>query len=175
MKEEEKSCQGITTRLPQVKMLNDQNNHYFKQNKLLVVEANDDRWLLIQQAVHQCLSNVLVVRFVAIDQALVVLSEWQDQEWELPQLILFDLNLPDKVSGWQLLEQLKRMSSPVYHTPVVVFSSSTTRSDVVKSYQLGAAAYINEPLDLPSWVDCFDKLRTYWWETVALPPLVYVF
>lgn len=156
-------------------MLNDQNNYYFKQNKLLVVETNDNRWLLIQQAIHQCWSNMLVIRFVSVDQVVIALRDWQHQEWELPQLILFNLHLPDKLNGWQLLEQLKGMASPVGHIPVVVFSGLTSRSDVVKSYQLGAAVCINEPSDLLSWIDCFDKLRAYWWETVALPSLRYVF
>lgn len=156
-------------------MLNDQNNHYFKQSKLLVVEASDDHWLLIQQAIHQCLSDMLVTRFTSMDQLTAALDEWQHQEWELPQLILLNLHLPDKLRGWQLLEHLKSMSSPICCIPIVIFSSSVHRVDVIESYQLGAAAYIIEPPDLLGWVDCLVKLRAYWWETVALPPLQYVF
>lgn len=155
-------------------ILNDQNNYYFKQSKLLVVEANDDQWLLIQQATHQCLSDALVTRFASINQTVIALNEWQHQEWELPQLILLNLHLPDKLRGWQLLEQLKSMSSPICRIPIVIFSSSVYRTDVIKSYQLGAAAYIIEPPDSLSWIDCLLKLRMYWLETVALPPLQYV-
>ncbi|QHV93823.1 response regulator [Spirosoma endbachense] len=141
----------------------------FNQAKLLIVEDNDDHWLLIQSAIRQCLIEVTVVRVSTPQQALDRLDQWQYQEWEQPKLILLDLYLPRNSDGWQLLEQIKQMPAPLSHVPIVIFSSSEDNDDILKAYQLGASSYLIKPMNAEEWLFFFRKLRSYWWETATLP------
>ncbi|MVM38095.1 response regulator [Spirosoma sp. HMF3257] len=147
----------------------------FKLAKVLIVEDNDDHWILIKQAMQQCLSEVTPVRVATPEQALTLLNEWHYQEWEIPKLILLDLYLPTIQAGWELLEQIKKMPSPLNQIRIVMLSSSEVPSDILKAYQLGVSSYLVKPASFADWVTYFQELRAYWWETVSLPPTQYSF
>ncbi|GAB3694849.1 response regulator [Spirosoma flavus] len=148
-------------------------NANFKSPKLLVVEDNDDQWLIIQQALRQYFNEVKALRAATIKEAITLLNEWEQQEWEIPKLILLDLYLPKNADGWHLLKQIKAMPEPISWTPIVMLTSSTNAADIEEAYQLGISAYMVKPTDFNDWLACFRELRTYWWETVTLPPVHY--
>ncbi|GAB4000867.1 response regulator [Spirosoma daeguense] len=145
----------------------------YQQANMLFVEEEDDQWRLIQEAISKCLLEVETRRVTSVDQAVSLLQSWQHQEWELPKLIVVDLHLPTLTDGWQLLRAVKSMSDSVRRIPIVVFSSSTLQTDIGEAYQLGAASYLIKPTELTGWLTFIDNLRTYWWETVTLPPVHY--
>lgn len=150
-------------------------NTNFKNAKLLIVEDNDDQWLIIQQAIRQCISEVMVQRVATIEQALTLLESWRYQEWETPKLILLDLYLPSNTDGQQLLKQIRAMSMPISRIPIVMLTSSTDHTDIEEAYLLGISAYLVKPTEFTDWLTCFRELRTYWLETVTLPPTQYKF
>ncbi|GAB4016730.1 response regulator [Spirosoma sp. KCTC 42546] len=147
----------------------------FRLAKVLIVEDNEDHWLLIKQAMQQVLPEVTPVRVATPGLALTLLNEWQYQEWEVPKLILLDLYLPESEDGWALLEQIKRMPSPLDQVRIVMLSSSEVPVDILKAYQLGISSYTVKPTNFPDWLTFFQELRAYWWETVSLPPTHYSF
>ncbi|MVM28696.1 response regulator [Spirosoma sp. HMF4905] len=147
----------------------------FRLAKVLVVDDNDDHWLLIKQAMQQCLPEVIPVRAATPEQAIILLNEWRYQEWEIPKLILLDLYLPDNKDGWALLEQIKQMPAPLNQIRIVMLSSSEAASDILKAYKLGVSSYLIKPNKFSDWLTYFRELRTYWWETVSLPPTNYSF
>ena len=60
----------------------------------------------------------------------------QDAESPLPDLIVLDLNLPGK-SGLEVLQEVK--SDPVLKSiPVVILTSSTAESDILRGYDMQA-------------------------------------
>lgn len=146
----------------------------FKRAKVLIIEDSDDHWLLIKRAMQQCLSEVTPVRAVSPQEALAFLQEWQHQEWEIPKLIIQDLYIPNRMDGWQLLRQIRQMPVPFCQIPVIMLSSSDDRNDITEAYALGASSYLVKPTTFDNWLTYFQELRTYWWETVSLPPLQYV-
>jgi chemotaxis family two-component system response regulator Rcp1 len=86
-----------------------------------------------------------------------------------PDLVLLDLNLP-RLSGHEVLAAIRAAEDPaVRRLPVVVLSSSSAASDVERSYDLGAAAYIAKPHDLDGLQGIVDTLARYWFSTVTLP------
>ena len=141
----------------------------FSQAKVLIIEDNADQWFLIQHAIQPCLREVTPYRAETPQQALDLLNQWQYAEWEQPKLILLDLYLPRNSDGWQLLENIKAMPAPLSHIPVIMFSSSSDRSDIVKGYELGIASYLVKPSKVEDWLDFFQRLRLFWWETATLP------
>ncbi|WP_420147371.1 response regulator [Spirosoma sp.] len=150
-------------------------NANFRFSKILIVEDNDDQWVIIQQALRQCLSEITVVRAATVQKAITLLETWRHQEWETPKLILLDLYIPEKTDGWQLLRHIKTMSANYSRIPIVVFSSSNVNSDIVESYQLGVSSYVVKPTNFADWLAYLQELRSYWWETVTLPPVQYGF
>jgi CheY-like chemotaxis protein len=141
----------------------------FKQAKLLIVEDRDDHWVLIQHALRQCLPTVSVHRTATVQQTLTQLDEWQFQDWDQPKLILTDLYLPDRADGLGFIEAIKALPALLNYIPIIVYSASDTRSDILQAYELGAASYLVKPLKGDEWLAHSEKLRTYWWETATLP------
>ncbi|MDN5925733.1 MAG: response regulator transcription factor [Hyphomicrobiales bacterium] len=63
---------------------------------------------------------------------------------EKPDLILLDLGLPD-MSGHDLLE---RWRSELVELPIVILSSRTDESGIVKALELGADDYVTKPFGM---------------------------
>ncbi|MFU8829141.1 MAG: diguanylate cyclase, partial [Phycisphaerales bacterium] len=64
-----------------------------------------------------------------------------------PSLILLDLNMPG-IDGLETLKRLKDQSETI-EIPVIILSGSTTSSDKVVSFGLGATDYVTKPFDVP--------------------------
>jgi two-component system, cell cycle response regulator len=64
-----------------------------------------------------------------------------------PSLILLDLNMPG-ISGLETLRQLKHQSDTI-EIPVIILSGSSTSSDKVVSFEMGATDYVTKPFDVP--------------------------
>lgn len=143
----------------------------FTQAKVLLVEDNNDHYLLIERAMKEYLPEVSLVHVGTPLEALSLLDEWSTQEWEMPKLILQDLYLPAREDGWYLLEQIKLMPIPGNQIPVIILSSSDNREDIEEVYQRGGTSYLIKPASFAGWQTYFQELRAYWWETVTLPPL----
>ena len=85
-----------------------------------------------------------------------------------PRLVLLDLKLP-KVDGLEVLRAVKG-DPRTQAIPVVVLSSSREESDLVKSYKLGANAYIQKPLEFDSFRQAVKQLGLFWLVVNAPPP-----
>lgn len=68
-----------------------------------------------------------------------LLMQWLSTAKEKPDVILSDLNMPGK-NGYDIIQMMKD-----YNIPVVITSTSTTRSIIDKCLQAGAADYIVKP------------------------------
>ena len=141
----------------------------FRNARVLVVEDNNDYWVLIQRAIMQVLPEVKPIRAASRQQAQELLTEWSRDEWDMPKLVLLDLYLPQRDQGWQVLEDIRNLAAPCNLVPVVMLSSSTEQTDISEAYSRGSSAYLVKPTDFSEWLDYFKQLRTYWWETVRLP------
>jgi len=64
-----------------------------------------------------------------------------------PSLILLDLNMPG-ISGLETLRQLKHQPDTI-EIPVIILSGSSTSSDKVVSFEMGATDYVTKPFDVP--------------------------
>lgn len=141
----------------------------FKNARLLIIEDNPDHGIIISSAVRECLPEVNVVVVKTEGETVAYLNHCLLEEWDVPKLILMDLYLPDRETGWRLLEQIKEMPNALAKVPVVILSSSTSRSDITEAYERGCSSYLVKPGAFDDWLSCFRMLRTYWWETVTLP------
>ncbi|MGV8125044.1 MAG: response regulator [Candidatus Xenobiia bacterium LiM19] len=77
-----------------------------------------------------------------------------------PQVVLLDLKLP-KLDGLEVLRQIRENE----HTrllPVVILTSSSEQSDLVKGYALGTNSYVRKPVDFHEFAEAVRNLGLYW-------------
>jgi CheY-like chemotaxis protein len=84
-----------------------------------------------------------------------------------PELILLDLNLP-KLSGQEILAEIKN-DKELRKIPVIVLTSSSEESDILKSYDLNASCYITKPVDLEEFVKVVRSIEDFWFTIIKLP------
>ena len=85
-----------------------------------------------------------------------------------PRLVLLDLKLP-KVDGLEVLRAVKG-DPRTKAIPVVVLTSSREENDLVKSYKLGANAYIQKPLEFDAFRQAVKQLGLFWLVVNEPPP-----
>ncbi|HZR58944.1 MAG TPA: response regulator [Terriglobales bacterium] len=85
-----------------------------------------------------------------------------------PDLVLLDLNLPGK-DGHAVLSEIK--SDPKLRAiPIVIFSTSQAKKDIVCSYQLGANSYVTKPGNLPDFISAVTSIGEFWFCCALLAP-----
>jgi CheY-like chemotaxis protein len=85
-----------------------------------------------------------------------------------PALLLLDLKMP-KVDGLDVLRAIK--ADEVLKTiPVVMLTSSREEQDLVRSYRLGANAYVVKPVDFRGFMDAVQQLGAFWAVVNEPPP-----
>jgi chemotaxis family two-component system response regulator Rcp1 len=82
-------------------------------------------------------------------------------------LVLLDLNLP-VMNGHAVLREIRANPNTTL-LPVVIFSSSNARKDVLAAYGLHANGYVRKPRDLDGIYKAVDSLKTFWLEVAELP------
>ncbi|MBZ9749969.1 response regulator [Deinococcus sp. HMF7604] len=84
-----------------------------------------------------------------------------------PDVILLDLNMP-RMNGLELLDILKE-DEGLRAIPVIVLTTSRAESDIWRSYNLHANAYIPKPVSIAEFVDVIKTLGNFWFQKVLLP------
>lgn len=87
-------------------------------------------------------------------------GNFANREGGLPVVVLLDLKMP-RVDGMEVLAKMK--SDPaLQHIPVVMLTSSREERDLVKSYKLGANAYVVKPVDFQQFIESVKQLGCFW-------------
>lgn len=94
----------------------------------------------------------------------------QENEVNKFSLILLDLNLP-RMSGLDILRAFRK-EHKYNQIPVVMFSSSKEETDVILSYEYGANAYVQKPLNLEDFISAMKAIVTFWRYANITPHLV---
>ena len=82
-------------------------------------------------------------------------------------VVLLDLNMPIK-DGREALREIKA-DAGLNHIPVIVMTTSKAEEDVVRSYHLGANAYIRKPVKHDEFVNAIAEFKRFWLDIVELP------
>ena len=77
-----------------------------------------------------------------------------------PNVALLDLKLP-KVDGLEVLRAI-RADERTKFIPVVVMTSSREEQDLVRSYELGANAYVVKPVKFNEFVEAVKQVGVFW-------------
>lgn len=75
-------------------------------------------------------------------------------------VVLLDLKMP-RLDGLDVLRQI-RADPELKRIPVVILSSSREESDLARSWDLGANAYVVKPVDVNQFFSAVQTLGRFW-------------
>jgi two-component system, response regulator len=131
---------------------------------ILLVEDNASDEKLTLLAFKNCgVANEMIVMrdgAAALDYLFSSGKYAGGERTTLPSLILLDLKLP-KVDGLEVLRQI-RSHARTKLLPVVVLTSSKEEEDVLRSYSLGANAYVRKPVEFTEFAQATKTLGLFW-------------
>lgn len=130
-----------------------------KTPHILLVDDSDDDVELAQRLIRKFAPEAL--QSVAIDgvQALEMLHAAEGGRL-VPDVILLDLKMP-RLDGADVLKAL-RADPSTQRIPVVMFTSSNERSDVLRCYALGANSYVQKPVNFDEYETALGQVVHYW-------------
>ena len=139
---------------------------------LLVADDNPDDRLLVQEAWHE----VSPIELYLVENGEELMDFLYHRgpyagltALSLPSLILLDLNMPRK-NGHEALQEIKGVPN-LKKIPVIVLTTSTLKSDIDRSYELGASGHITKPNSFDELIEQMQALYSYWFEAVNLPTI----
>lgn len=136
--------------------------------KLLLCEDNPGDVYLIEKSFADSQLNYKIDNLLDGGEVMSYLK--QEQQYPCatrPDLIILDLNLPGK-HGFEILKEIKANDS-LKTIPVIILSSSRSRRDVLKGYELQASCYVIKPTDLQSFLAAIHQIESFWLSLVELP------
>lgn len=133
-----------------------------KEIKILMVEDNEGDIILATEAFKEMKmeNNLMFARDGEI--ALKMISNGS-----FPDMIFLDINLP-KVNGLEVLRYIKS-NEKLKHIPVIIFTTSNSKNDVLGSYRGYANCYITKPNCIFRFQEIIRSIEQFWFSIVELP------
>lgn len=137
-----------------------------KKNLILLVEDNEGDIVLTSEAFEEssCKVNIQVARNGK--EAINILFD-QNENTQLPDLILLDINLP-LLNGHEVLKKIKE-NEKTKHIPVIILTTSSAISDINLTYENYANCFITKPADINDFFETINVLCNYWFKISKLP------
>jgi DNA-binding response OmpR family regulator len=110
-----------------------------ENHKILI--ADDEEDVLAVMAKKIAMEGYEVVKAVDGEDA------WQKIQDENPDIIILDLNMP-KMTGFEVLENLRKAPSTEKWQPVIIVSARTELEDMHKGFSLQADHYMTKPCSM---------------------------
>lgn len=138
--------------------------------RLLVVEDSESDVELLREALSDSEPDVTLDIVRHGEDALSFLRrEGEFAGAEHPDLVVLDLNLP-RMGGFEVLKALREDVDPrLRRLPVVVFTTSSLRSDVETAYDLHASSFVTKPTAFEHYLDAVRAFREFWLRVARLP------
>src|SRR5690606_6142608 len=129
---------------------------------LLVEDSPADAEMTMDALTDAHLVNPVVHLEDGVDclDYLYLRGEWAGRETGDPVVVLLDIKMP-RMSGLEVLK-IMRADERLRRIPVVILSSSREESDMARSWDLGANAYVLKPVDVDQFFDAVRTLGQFW-------------
>lgn len=141
---------------------------------VLLVEDDPSDFRLIQRAFNKLANGFRMFRLVDGEEALSYMAGEPPYDnralHPMPEVLLLDIKLPRR-SGFEVLQWLRRQSSPLRRLPVIMLTSSRHGADVNRAYDLGANSYLVKPDTNAQLEHLASSLKDYWLKLNETPDL----
>ncbi len=137
---------------------------------ILLAEDNPRDAELTLEAIAGCSLNnqVAVVKDgVEAMEYLHCEGKYKSRRKENPVVLLLDIKMP-RMDGIEVLQVIR--TDPALKTlPVVMLTSSREKTDLKRSYELGANAYVVKPVNFSEFMDTIKNVGKFWATINELP------
>lgn len=121
-----------------------------KPVRILIVEDHAPDVYLVQRALRANQVEFEMTRFEDGQQALEAIWKQEPPPFEIPDLVILDLNVP-KIDGMEILRAIRK-DPAMAKVPIAILTSSGALQDKVDAMASGADRFITKPVDLKSFV-----------------------
>ena len=128
-----------------------------KTPHILLVEDNADDVELIRIGLSE---QIIPYNLTVTSDGKDAIRILQDKSIPLPDLVLLDIYLPE-IDGLEVLASI-REEKRTSDLPVIIFTSSSEQQDLLKSYDLGANAYLRKGMEAEEFKATLKNLDIYW-------------
>lgn len=139
-----------------------------KSIRILMAEDNDMDVYLVREAFKQ---GRLSVHLDVVENCLDALAYLRREGGHLaaqrPDLVMLDINMP-RMDGLSALRTI-RADPALRSIPVVILTTSDAETDVLKSYESFANAYIVKPISMENFFLVVKTFEDFWFSVVRLP------
>lgn len=132
--------------------------------RIILVEDNIADAELVRIAVSE-LNLPVVVEHATGNEDL--LTYFDNGDFKDVVLILLDLNMP-RVNGIEILRKIKS-SENRSSIPIVIFTTSSSKMDILNCYNNGANAYVCKPIDYDTFNQNIKAIVEFWALNNLLP------
>lgn len=126
-------------------------------NSIIFAEDNPQDLQLFKYALSQVEKPIQLIHYENGRECLASISDIYPPSIAC---ILVDLNMP-YINGFELIAAL-RQKPDFEHTPIIVFTSTNSNEERLKSFQVGANAYVAKPTELEELVEIVDHIVRFW-------------
>jgi chemotaxis family two-component system response regulator Rcp1 len=138
--------------------------------EILLVDDNPGDVGLVSDALADCARSTRIHSVIDGEEAIAFLHRaGKYADAVRPDLLMLDLNLPRK-DGRAVLADIKA-DAQLRQIPVVIFSTSRSSRDIVRSYELGANCYVSKPCGLADFFAAVQSVERFWFGCVCLPSM----
>jgi DNA-binding response OmpR family regulator len=131
-------------------------------NSIIFAEDNPQDLQLFKYALAQVESSVQLIHY---ENGRDFLAAIPDIYPPSIACVLVDLNMP-YVNGFEVIESLRK-NTDFQYIPIIVFTSTNSNEEKLKSYQVGANAYVAKPTELEELVNVVNHIVHFWVYTNA--------
>ena len=133
--------------------------------RVLVVDDNRSDVRLLEEAFKSTGTPTEVLTAAGGEEALDLLHSGAGPK---PHLIMLDINMP-RISGHEVLCYIKANHN-LRSMVVLMFSSSSSETDIVRAYECHANGYLTKPSDLDEYYEIARRVTDFWTGVAILPP-----
>ena len=138
-----------------------------KKITILHVEDNEGDVLLVKEAFENSIIVKEINNVYDGEKAIQFLNNIIIEGGiDLPNLIILDINLP-KINGHEVLSYIKN-NDYLKKIPVVMLTTSSSRTDIDLSYSNFANCFITKPVDVDDFMEAVMKIEEFWLKTAKL-------
>jgi CheY-like chemotaxis protein len=138
---------------------------------VLLVEDDLADVLMVEEALREwVVPTSLHIANDGVEATAFLRREGMHANAPRPAFVLLDLNMPRK-DGFQVLADVKN-DNDLAVIPIVVFSTSASPDQVLRSYLAHANAYVVKPIDADDFTRVVRDIENFYTQIASRPPWI---
>ncbi|SHM86207.1 Response regulator receiver domain-containing protein [Cyclobacterium lianum] len=128
---------------------------------LVIVDDSDVDILIIQDAISDLSASINFNSFSNPEEFLKFIGGFHPEMFRIEKFIIIsDINMP-RINGFEMLDKI-RARPEMALVPVIMFSSSSSQEDALKSIARGANAFLSKPLQIEAYQRLIRTTIEFW-------------